>query len=72
MSTLAEIERAVPLLEIADLGNLERFVRAVRLRRTQPARPSAFDLPPLSLGEVLTPLGVEEDLVAITRSRSTD
>ena len=63
VSTLAEIEKAVPLLEIADLSNLERFVRAVRLRRTHPARPSAFDLPPLSLGAVRKPLVVEDDLL---------
>jgi hypothetical protein len=63
MNTLAEIENAVPKLGMEELDELERYVRTVRLRRTKPSRPSALDLPPLQLGQVLRPLGPEDDLL---------
>ena len=63
MGTLAEIEIAVPQLGMEELGELERFVRSVRLGRERRSKPSALDLPPLRLGAVLKPLTVDDDLM---------
>ena len=63
MSTLAEIETAVPGLCLSELSHLEHLVRATRLRLRRQSRPSAFDLPPLRLGTVLEPLGPDDDLL---------
>ncbi len=63
MSTLAEIETAVPSLGLRELEHLEHVVRATRLKRERQLRPSALDLPPLSLGVVLQPLSPDDDLL---------
>jgi hypothetical protein len=63
MSTLAEIEAAIPLLNPRELSELERLVRSARRRQAGGARRSALDLPPLQLGKVLRPLSVEDDLL---------
>lgn len=63
MSTLLEIEKAVPQLGESELSHLEQFVRSLRFRRAHKKQQSAFDLPPLRLGEVLQPLSVEDDLL---------
>lgn len=63
MSTLAEIEMAVPHLGVAELSRLERLVHSLRSRREHPKRRSALDLPPLQLGKVLQPLMAEDDLL---------
>lgn len=63
MSTLAEIETAVPSLGLDELSDLERFVRTLRLKRSKDVKPSALDLPPLKLGRMLKPLGSEDDLM---------
>ncbi len=62
MSTLAEIEMAVPHLGAGELSHLERLIHALRMKKS-PARRSALDLPPLRLGRVLQPLNGEEDLL---------
>lgn len=63
MSTLTEIEMAIPHLDPAELSHLERMVHSLRLRKEQTKRPSAFDLSPLHLGKVLKPLTAEDDLL---------
>lgn len=63
MSTLAEIESAVPNLGMAELADLERDVRALRLQRTKKRRQSALELPPLRLGMILKPLSAGDDLL---------
>ncbi len=63
MSTLAEIEMAIPHLDVAELSHLERVVHSLRLRKAPPRRLSAFDLGPLQLGKVLKPLTAEDDLL---------
>jgi hypothetical protein len=63
VSTLAEIETAVPGLGLRELSQLEHLVRSTRLQRERQSRPSALDLPPLSLGTVLQPLGPDDDLL---------
>ncbi|WP_395734498.1 hypothetical protein [Prosthecobacter sp.] len=63
MSTLTEIEMAIPHLDLAELSRLERLVHFVRSRREQPKRRSAFDLEPLQLGKVIKPLTADDDLL---------
>ncbi len=62
MSTLAEIEMAVPHLDAGELSHLERLVHSLRIRKTKKQR-SALDLPPLKLGKVLKPFSAEDDLL---------
>lgn len=61
MSTLAEIEEAVPKLSAEELAELERFVRKAKRSRPVPAAPSVMDAAPLDLGTMLRPLGSRED-----------
>jgi hypothetical protein len=63
MSTLTEIETAIPGLDPLELERLEQFVRATRLSRERQRRASALDLPPLRLGTVLHPLHPDDDLL---------
>lgn len=62
MSTLAEIEMAIPHLAADELSHLERLIHSLRVRQSKKQR-SAFDLAPLQLGKVLKPLSAEEDLL---------
>ena len=62
MSTLAEIEMAVPHLAADELSHLERLIHTLRVRKSKKQR-SAFDLDPLQLGKVLKPLSAEDDLL---------
>jgi hypothetical protein len=61
MSTLAEVEALVPQFSARELAELEHFVRQTRLKKEQGRGRSALDLPPLSLGRMLKPLGPRED-----------
>ena len=63
MSTLAEIEAAIPQLSPEELSELESAVRAVRRRKQKASGRSALDLAPLQLGKVLRPLGPDDDLL---------
>ena len=63
MSTIAEIEAVLPRLRDEELSELEQVVRAARRQRIQGTRRSALDLPPLRLGEVLRPIGADDDLL---------
>lgn len=63
MSTLTEIEMAIPHLDLAELSHLERVVHSLRSRKPPPRRLSAFDLGRLQLGKVLKPLTPEDDLL---------
>ena len=61
MSTLAEIEEAVPRLSLSELAELEGIIRQARHSSSKRPRQSALDLPPLQLGEMLRPLGNREE-----------
>ena len=61
MSTLAEIEEAVPHLSPEELAELERFVRKARQEQNRRKPHSVLDLKPVHLGEMLRPLGDRED-----------
>ena len=61
MSTLAEIEEAIPQLSASELAKLEEFVRKTkRAKAMEPGR-SVLDMEPLQLGEMLRPLGTREE-----------
>jgi hypothetical protein len=57
MSTLAEIQDAVPLLSEAELAELEQFVRKTREEKRLSSSHSILDLKPVHLGGILRPLG---------------
>ncbi len=61
MSTLAEVEAALPHLSAKELAELEQVVRKTRLQKTQARERSALDLPALDLGRMLKPLGTREE-----------
>jgi hypothetical protein len=61
MSTLAEIEKAIPQLTASELAKLEQFVRKTkRAKAAEPGR-SVLDMEPLNLGEMRRPLGTREE-----------
>ncbi len=61
MSTLAEIEKAVPQLSVEELGELERFVRQTKREKTAGTGHSVMDIEPSNLGRMLRPLGTREE-----------
>jgi Cu2+-containing amine oxidase len=61
VSTLAEIEKALPQLSVEELAELEKFVRNAKQARTAGAGHSVFDIKPSSLGQMLRPLGTREE-----------
>ena len=63
MSTLAEIEAAVPKLSVEELAELERFVRAERQKAGQPLGHSVLDIPSVNVGRILQPFSVDDDLL---------
>ena len=60
MSTLAEIENAIPQLTASELAELEQFVHQARQEKVEPTH-SIFDIKPSNLGEMLRPLGTREE-----------
>jgi hypothetical protein len=63
MSTLAEIEAAVPKLSAEELAELERFVHAERRKASSSQTHSVLDIPTVSVGRILRPLSPEDDLL---------
>jgi hypothetical protein len=63
MSTLVDIETAVPSLGLQELAHLEHMVRATRVKRERQSKPSALDLAPLNLGALIRPLSPDDDLL---------
>lgn len=61
MSTLAEIEEAVPRLSNEELEELERFIRQTKQRKAAPKPHSVLDIKSSHLGEMLRPLGDREE-----------
>ena len=61
VSTLAEIEEAVPLLSQDELTELERFVRLTKRTKAAAQPHSIMDIKPSSLGKMLRPLGTREE-----------
>ena len=61
MSTLAEIEAAIPQLTASELAELEQFVRKTKREKTAEPRRSVLDIKPSNLGKMLRPLGTREE-----------
>lgn len=61
MSTLAEIEDALPSLSIEELSDLEQALKVERRGRLANGAASALDLPPLDLGQALKPFVRDEE-----------
>ena len=61
MSTLAEIEEAIPQLTAGELAELEQFVRKAKREKAMEPQRSVMDMEPLNLGEMLRPLGTREE-----------
>ena len=61
MSTLVEIEAAIPQLTASELAELEQFVRKTKREKAAELRRSVLDMEPSNLGEMLRPLGTREE-----------
>ena len=61
MSTLAEIEAAVPQLTNGELAQLEQFIHEVKREKVAATGHSIMDIKPSSLGKMLGPLGTREE-----------
>lgn len=61
MSTLAEIEQAIPQLTAGELAELEQFVRKTKREKAMEPGRSELDMEPLNLGKMLRPLGTREE-----------
>ena len=61
MSTLAEIEAAIPQLTASELAELEQFVRKTKREKAAEPRRSVLDIKPSNLGKMLRPLGTREE-----------
>jgi len=60
MSTIAEIEKAVPQRSAEELAELEQFIRKARREKERADRPSLRDIEPMSVGGILQPLGTRD------------
>lgn len=60
MSTLAEIEKAVPQFSAEELAELEQFIRRARRAKEHAQKPTLRDIVPLSVGRILQPLGTRD------------
>lgn len=63
MSTLAEIEAAVPKLNAMELAELERFVQEERRKAATVRAHSVLDIPTVTVGRILRPFPTDEDLL---------
>ena len=61
MSTLAEIEAAIPQLSNGELAELEQFIHEVKREKSAAIGHSIMDIKPSSLGKMLGPLGTREE-----------
>jgi len=61
MSTLAEIEKAIPQLTVGELVELEQLVRKAKREKAGSTRHSVLDMEPINLGPMLRPLGTREE-----------
>ena len=61
MSTLAEIEAAIPKLTASELAELEQFLRKAKRAKGTASAGSVLDMKPLDLGQMLRPLGTREE-----------
>ena len=67
MSTLAEIEAAIPKLTASELAELEQFLRQARQEKIAPAGHSILDIKPSNLGKMLRSADKREAVAAFLR-----
>ena len=60
MSTIGEIERAVPQLSAEELAKLEQIIRQARREKERSSKLSLRKIEPVSVGKVLEPLGTRD------------
>jgi hypothetical protein len=63
MSTLAEIEAAIPKLNVQELADLERLVQAERRKAERGFGSSILNITPASVGRILKPFSPDDDLL---------
>lgn len=61
MSTISEIEKAVPKLSAQELAKLERLIRKTRCEREGKSKPTLRDIKPVSVGKILRPFGTRDE-----------
>ncbi len=69
MSTLAEIEAAIPRLTVQELAELGTFVQAALLRAATSSGHSVLDIPAVSVGAILPHAGSDDLLDEMLESR---
>ena len=60
MSTIAEIEMAVPQFSAEELAELEQFIRKARREKERERKPNLRDIEPVSVGRILQPMGTRD------------
>jgi len=60
MSTITEIEKALPKLSAEELAKLEQFVQKARREKERSGKSSLREIKPVSVGKILRPLGTRD------------
>jgi hypothetical protein len=63
MSTLAEIEAALPQLPVQEMVKLEQTIGELKRKRDTRPRKSLRDMKPMHGGKMLNPLGPDDDIL---------
>jgi TATA-binding protein-associated factor Taf7 len=61
MTTLAEIEKSVSKFSAEELAELEQIIRKARREKEHAQKPSLRDADPVSVGEILKPIGTRDE-----------
>src|SRR5260370_39776354 len=61
MTTLAEIEKSVSQFSAEELAELEQIIRKARREKDHAQKPSLRDADPVSVGEILKPVGTRDE-----------
>ena len=61
MTTLAEIEKSVSQFSAEELAELEQIIRKARRAKEHAQKPSLRDADPVSVGEILKPIGTRDE-----------
>ena len=61
MTTLAEIEKSVSQFSAEELAELEQIIRKARREKEHAQKPSLQDADPVSVGEILNPIGTRDE-----------
>jgi hypothetical protein len=61
VSTLADIEKAVPQFSADELAELEQFIRSARREKEHARKPSLRGIEPVSVGRILRTVGTRDE-----------